>query len=94
MELFICSVFDRKAEAFMAIFTVQGLGQAIRSFEDACGDPQHEFAKHPEDFILFCLGSYDQETGELKVPDNGKYPLGSGLELRKKQAPVLVKENA
>lgn len=48
--------------------------EAMRSFQDTInrehlpGQPKSTLAEHPEDFSLFILGSFNQETGEIK-PD-------------------------
>lgn len=41
------------------------VGEAIRSFSDLVSDPQTVLAKHPEDFKLYSLGSYDDVSGRL-----------------------------
>lgn len=65
MTLLLFSVFDSKAEAFLRPFLAETKGLAARSFTDACNDPEHEMCKHAEDYTLFCVGEFDQVTGEL-----------------------------
>ena len=41
---------------------------ALRQFSDAVNDDrnhENQWAKHPEDFSLFCLGEYDDNTGVI-----------------------------
>lgn len=40
--------------------------QAVRSFGEAVNDKTTEFNKHPEDYSIFNIGSYDDNTGEIK----------------------------
>jgi len=61
----IFSVYDNKAEAFLPPFFCATRGQAIRMLTDAVSDPAHQFAKHPEDFALFELGTYNDANGAL-----------------------------
>lgn len=66
-QLKICSIYDSKAEAWMNPLFFQATGQAIRSFGDAIADGKSDFARHPEDYTLFLLGSFDGQTGKLEV---------------------------
>lgn len=67
------SIFDSKAEAFVQPFYSQTVGTAIRSFEQACNQVDHDFNKFAGDYTLFHLGEFDQHTGrftELQTPTN------------------------
>lgn len=61
--LCLCSVFDVKVGSFAAPFVTKSKGEAIRSFEDAVGDPKMPFKAHPADYVLFCVGTFDDLTG-------------------------------
>jgi hypothetical protein len=64
----VFSVFDSKAAFFGRPFFDQKEGTAIRNFSDAVNDssnPNNMWFKHPEDFSLFLVGEFDDETGEL-----------------------------
>lgn len=61
----VFSVFDQKAGAYLRPFVADTAGLAERSFLQACRDPEHEFAKHSEDFTLVELGEFNPLTGEL-----------------------------
>lgn len=81
MILNVFSVFDAKMRAFLRPFFETNRGTAIRAFVDAGKDPEHAFSQHAEDFSLFHLGEFDQESGEfnlLPAPE----PLGNVLQLR------------
>lgn len=73
------TVYDTAVEAYMTPFFMRSKGEAIRSFEAACKDPEHNFAKNPTDFVLFYLGEYDDETGQI-TQDNPPISLGTALE--------------
>ena len=78
----IFSVYDSKTEAYLPPFYTHSVGQAERSFKDACNDTNHEFHKHAEDFTLFQLGEFDDATGHfsmLKAP----FSLGLAVQFRK-----------
>jgi hypothetical protein len=59
MLLQVFSVYDSKAEAYLPPFYIPAIGAAIRHFSDSANDPQTAFHKHPEDYGLFHLGSFD-----------------------------------
>lgn len=63
------AVQDRKAAAFGLPFVMQNEALAVRAFLAARTDPASEISKYPEDFALYFLGQYNQETGHI-VPVN------------------------
>lgn len=65
MRLRIFSVFDVKAKAYLPPFFMSEQGQARRSFSDAVADRQHQFARHPEDYTLLCIGDFDDATAKI-----------------------------
>lgn len=73
------SVFDSKAESYIQPFFFPATGQAIRAFETAAQDENHEFYKHAADYTLFEIGTFNQGTGHLEhgIPIN----LGNALAL-------------
>lgn len=70
----IVSVRDSAANAFGRPLFVQSQGVAMRSFADEVNrvDPQNEMNKHPEDFELFELGTFDDRSGGLMFFDKPK----------------------
>lgn len=88
MNLTILSVYDSKAAAFLQPFFAQSRGVAIRSFASAAelplegdGTPSHDFAKYPDDFSLFELGTFDQESGKFDL-HSAPESLGLASQLR------------
>lgn len=78
----IFTVFDTKIETYCVPFYMPHRGAAIRTFTEMVNDPSHTFGKHPEDYVLFELGSYDDQTArveQLKAPSS----LGVGVEFVK-----------
>ena len=92
MILQVFTVYDSKVEAYFSPFFCKTRGEAIRSFTDAISDPQHQFAKHLEDYTLFHIGSYDDAKGELKPEIHSS--MGKAIEFavpQITQKPKLVK---
>ena len=48
----VFTVYDSKAQAHLNPFTMRTKGEAIRSFEQECKNPESSFAKFPSDFTL------------------------------------------
>lgn len=83
-------VYDSKIEAFMTPFIMQTKGQAMRSFGDTVNDSSTQFWKHPEDFTLFEIGTYDDREGVYQMHD-AKISLGTALEFKEKATQRLEK---
>lgn len=75
----IFAIHDSKAEAFLPPVFLPTDGQAKRTFADACNDSSHDFGKHPEDYCLFLLGTYDDSTGLINRKE-APLSLGLGIE--------------
>jgi len=68
----VCAVMDSASGLFGQPFFVPATAAAVRGFSDAVGkaEDQSDLTKHPEDFTLFELGSFDDETGKfVNVPE-------------------------
>jgi len=76
----VCAIYDAKAEAWLTPLFFQAVGQALRSFGDAVNQNDSDFGKHPEDYTLFLLGDFDNQTGVLSVqPTPVALALGNTL---------------
>lgn len=78
------TVYDEKAQAFLPPFFMHQDGMATRTFADCVNDADHNFGKHPHDYTLFQIGSFDDNTGELTATE--KKSLGNGVEFRAKRS--------
>lgn len=83
MILKMFSVYDSKAECYMAPFYFHALGQAVRAFGDTVNDPQSSMCKHPGDYTLFCVADFDDQTG--MVSNLNHVNLGKAIELKRKE---------
>jgi hypothetical protein len=65
----IVSVKDSAAQAFGRPIFVPSTAVAVRSFRDEINrkDSTEDMAKHPEDFELYELGSFDDSNGAIVV---------------------------
>lgn len=86
MKYVIVSVYDRAAQAFGRPVFVQAVGAAVRSFQDEINReaPENEMNRHPDDFDLYEIGSFDDQTGELSVVDHqAAVALGKSLKTQR-----------
>lgn len=61
----VYSVYDTKVCAFTSPFFASTDGEATRYVRGAVEDPNTMLYKYPEDYTLFCIGSFDEESGDL-----------------------------
>lgn len=81
-EMQIYAVYDKKSVAFAPPFYYHQKGQALRAFEDAVNDPQSPLNKHPEDFQMFHLGSWNENLGIISPLPN-PVPIEEALNVKK-----------
>lgn len=72
----VFAVYDSKARSFAQPFFSISIETAMRMFKDICEDQNSFLFKHAEDFSLFHLGSFDDDTGQFQ---NLKAPVSLGL---------------
>lgn len=79
----VFAVYDSKVQAYMNPFCMETSGQAIRGWIDAVNDEKTAFNRHPDDFTLFELGIYDEQSGTF---ENLHTPISHGTALKYLQA--------
>jgi len=86
MKLTLCSVKDRAADAFGRPMFVRSIGEAIRSFSDEVNRAaeDNQLFNHSDDFDLFELGEFDDNTGTLVTHEQPKLvSLGKQVKIEK-----------
>lgn len=74
MRTLICvAVRDRALDAFMRPFFMQSIGQAVRSFADEVNRQAQDnpLNAHPEDYDLYMLATWDEDSGKFIPNDTG-----------------------
>lgn len=84
MDMKVFSVYDAKVEAYLQPFFLPSKGAAVRAITDCVNDNQHQFARHPEDYTLFELGSYDDAKGAFTLHPAPQV-IGVVLEFKNKE---------
>jgi len=66
MKLRALSVRDNAIDAFLPPFFVRTVDEGVRAFGAALGDSQHRFVSHPDDYVLYSVGQFDDNSGLLE----------------------------
>lgn len=70
MLMYIYTVRDSAAQVFGRPFYLANPGVAVRVFTDQVNDPsdgQNDLFRHPDDFELFELGTFDDSSGIFEI---------------------------
>lgn len=65
MEMHVFSIYDKATKVFNTPFFMLRREEALRAFKELVQDERTTISKHPEDFMLFDIGWFDTEKGEL-----------------------------
>lgn len=77
--LSVFAVRDRAVDSFGQPIFATSEGGVIRSFRDEIANPESPFSKHPDDYDLYRIGTYDQESGALVGCDPVQVAIGKSL---------------
>lgn len=96
----VYSIRDNKSEFYANPFYARSNGEAMRIFENACTASDSPLSAYPQDFALYELGTFNDETAKLTVLDTPNH-LYNGIDAvrnkkvdeQERQKPLkLVKE--
>lgn len=65
MEVNMYSLYDTKAKAFLQPFFTANTDLALRMVETSMNEGKQVFCKHPEDFSLWFVATFDDLTGQM-----------------------------
>lgn len=91
MKIKMFTVYDIKAQAYLPPFYMQSTGQAMRVFEDTANDKDHQFGKHPEDYVLYEVGTFDDQDCSFEL-NKTPITLSKAIELIAAPEPVNTDE--
>lgn len=63
----VYTLFDTKALIFNTPFYAHNHGVARRMCSDLVADANTTVGRHPADYVLYCLGSYQDELGQFEL---------------------------
>lgn len=65
MKMVVCSIFDRKVNAYGPPMFFRTKGEAIRSFMDAVAGKDSPMRRYPDDYFMAYIAEFDDSTGEF-----------------------------
>lgn len=76
-RLVMCSIFDSVAGVFHRPFVVSATGVAVRDFQQQVNSdkPDNLLALHPNDFGLYRVADFDDETGAVYAEEEPRLLL-------------------
>lgn len=89
MKLKAFSIRDAKAEVFNTPYFKSTHGEAERDFRTAVNDPKTKLNQYPEDFDLYYLGEYDDQSGNFVSLKTPQHVVKAVLCVNKKREPTL-----
>lgn len=75
MELKMYSIRDAKGEIFHPPFYKKTHGEAERDFATLCRDEKSTIWQYPDDFDLYYVGVYDDQTGKIQSLDTPQHMI-------------------
>lgn len=66
MKIKVYSIFDVKGGVYNTPFFQKEDGLAARAFADLANDPNTTVNRHPEDFSLFRIAEFDDNSGKIR----------------------------
>lgn len=65
MMLKVFAPYDSKISTWLQPMFFQHTGQAERTWKELCSNADSFLAKHPQDFTLYQIGEFDDDTAAL-----------------------------
>lgn len=65
--LILTTIRDIKTGSYSQPMAYKSAGEALRSFADICSDSNTLLNKHPKDFSMLRIGTYDQSNALINV---------------------------
>lgn len=65
-KFLVCSIRDSKSETFSVPFFQVNKLTAIRTFGEICKNPESSIARNREDYALFALAEFDDNSGKFE----------------------------
>jgi len=75
----LIAIKDAKVGAFSKPVAVPTAAAGVRAFADAVNDPSTEYAKHPEDYSVWHIGDFNDNTGQFISVKHSELALAVAL---------------
>lgn len=84
----VFTVYDCKAEQYLQPFTTNTVGVAERMFAELVNTPGHQFNRHPGDYTLYRIGTFD--THDAVLAPSPMTAIANGLNVVRSSDPSPV----
>lgn len=82
MKYFCFAIYDSVSRSFAPPFHMASPNVAVRAFALGVNSAESHLSKHPTDYTLFQIGTFDDETG-IHLPQEPHVNLGLGASFKK-----------
>lgn len=79
MNYMLISIRDRAIDAFQPIANVRAEGEALRVFRDLIANPQSQQHAHADDYDLYHVGNFNDQTGAIEPVQPRKIADGKSI---------------
>lgn len=87
------AIKDVVVGAYMSPWVAANTPAAVRVFTDSLQSQENQMKNHPEDFVLFDLGNFDDQAGLIMANDSGPIRVCSAADcLPKPQDDAFAKD--
>jgi len=77
------SIYDVKAGIFSQPYFSVNNAAAVRAFAQVANDPGNQIAVNPEDYVLYKVGTFNDQTGDLNQ-EHTIERLANGFEVKRR----------
>lgn len=81
MQMIMVAIKDRALDAYMRPFFAQTKNQAIRMFTDEVNNPESPMHKHPDDYDLWYLLTWNDDTGGVEEVKPEQLAIGKNAKI-------------
>ncbi len=95
MKHIIFTIYDSKSETYCAPYYAPTEAAGIRTFAMLCNQQEHTFFLNPEDYTLFSIGEFEDQTSNMFVGKEAEHSksLGRAIDFKKQMAMEFEKPN-
>lgn len=90
MRVRMFAIRDLKVEAFMTPYFAMTDAQAVRMFGDSVNEAGSALNRHTDDYSLFRIGEWDDQSGQV-LPEMPAF-IVEGVALKRREAPAGPRE--
>lgn len=95
MKTKIFTLRDTVAEIYLPTFPMKTEGEAVRAMLNTANNPETQFHTSPEDFVLYEIGTFDDNIGEYSMyvdkKKHGSIEELQSIEKRRKEEKIELK---